>query len=871
MKPVLKILKLTAILILTVSVLLFSASLILQDKVAEVVLKSLNRNLSTKIDVGSVKLSFLRRFPKASLELIDVVVQSSPSFVRSKFAGINTDTLFAAKAVSVEFRITDIIKGVYNIESIGAKEGKMNFFTDPAGFVNYNIAYKSKSSENEVFTIDLKKVTLSDIRTYYNNLATSLIITGVVKTGRIRSRISGDIVDFMAEAEMEISSFKLFNTVITKPIAAELDIKLQRSKSGIQFNKGLLSIEDYSFGLDGFMSAENMLDLNITGQNINLSKIRKYLPEKYSTLAADYNPSGIMGVDCKIKGLLTRTKNPHVEIKTILSNGQLTFGKSDITINNLSYVGEYSNGAENSLKTSSVSIKDLKARLGSSDYSGSVIISGFKHPVSKLILKGRVFPGELKEFFDIKNISSAEGSVDVDLKLNTDYWPKDSITFNDLLELKPEADLIFNSFSLGLENDRILVNNVSGNVSVSDVIKADNLSFTYKKQNVLVDGEFKSLPEWLAGKPVRLVASADVSFDRFIPEAYMQSISSSEKKSSGNSVFSFPGDLILDINFKADSIIYKSFKASKINGNINYKPRTLTFKSLNMNTLNGAISGNGFIVQNVSRSLIAKGSFDVSNIDVNKAFNTFRNFGQSFIKAENLAGTLSGTLSILLPLDSLLNPQIKTITAEGKYIISEGELINFEPIKELSNFIELSELENISFEKMENDFFIRNNFLYIPQMDIKSSAADLSVSGKHSFDNDYQYHVKMLLSEILSKKRKKNKSNLTEFGAVQDDGLGRTSILLKIDGKGEDLKVGYDIKAASNEVKNNIKSERQTLKSILNQEYGWYKSDTIVKEKPAEKKPRFKISWEESDTTKSPANPPPVKKESTIKSLFKKK
>ena len=143
----------------------------------------------------------------------------------------------------------------------------------------------------------------------------------------------------------------------------------------------------------------------------------------------------------------------------------------------------------------------------------------------------------------------------------------------------------------------------------------------------------------------------------------------------------------------------------------------------------------------------------------------------------------------------MLNPQIKSLTAEGKYILVNGALINFDPVKELSSFIELSELENIHFEKLENDFFIRNNFLYIPQMDVKSSAADLSVNGKHSFDNDYEYHVKMLLSEILSKKRKKNKSNVTEFGVVEDDGLGRTSLLLKIVNKGEDVKVGYDIKA----------------------------------------------------------------------------
>ena len=92
--------------------------------------------------------------------------------------------------------------------------------------------------------------------------------------------------------------------------------------------------------MDGFISSENMLDLNITGQNINLAKIRKYLPEKYSELAKAYNPSGIMVINCKIDGPLTRTKNPHVEIKTTLNNGQVTFGKSDITLNNLSFSGE---------------------------------------------------------------------------------------------------------------------------------------------------------------------------------------------------------------------------------------------------------------------------------------------------------------------------------------------------------------------------------------------------------------------------------------------------------------------------------------------------------------------------------------------------
>ena len=255
-------------------------------------------------------------------------------------------------------------------------------------------------------------------------------------------------------------------------------------------------------------------------------------------------------------------------------------------------------------------------------------------------------------------------------------------------------------------------------------------------------------------------AKADVAFDKLIPEAFFNESTASEKSDYKRKAVSLPGDLDLNINFKINSLTYKTFSSSKIEGALSYQPKIITFKSLKMESLNGLISGNGFFVQNKDRSVIAKGNFLVTNIDVNGAFTTFHNFGQSFLKAENIKGTLSGSLSLLLPMDSVLDFRIKTLTAEGKYHLVNGALINFDPVKQLSSFIALSELENISFEQLDNDFFIRNNYLYIPQMDVKSSAADLSVNGRHSFDNDYEYHVKILLSEILSKKRKKSKAIL---------------------------------------------------------------------------------------------------------------
>jgi hypothetical protein len=407
---------------------------------------------------------------------------------------------------------------------------------------------------------------------------------------------------------------------------------------------------------------------------------------------------------------------------------------------------------------------------------------------------------------------------------------------------------VFNSFSIGLNHDSLLVTDVNGSALLDNTIIAKNLRFLYKGQRITVDGEFRNLLQWLEGRHVQMVAAANVSFGRLIPEAFFSSSHVSSTAGSRRTAFKLPDDLILDINFRIDSLAYKTFSSSKISGTLNYKPKLLTFKSFNMKALKGTISGNGFILQNNNKSVLSKGIFNVTNADVNMAFTSFQNFGQNFLKAENIAGSLSGSFSLLLPLDSLLNPQVNSLAAEGKYTLVNGALINFEPVKELSSYIEVSELENIHFEKLENDFFIRSYYVYIPQMEVRSSAVDLSVNGKHSFDNDYEYHVKVLLSEILSRQRKKNKTNVTEFGEVQDDGLGRTSMLLKIVYKpeyGDDIKVSYDMKAAANEVKNNLKTEKKTLKTILNQEYGWYKNDTAIIEKPVEKKPRYKVTWDD--------------------------
>lgn len=871
MRIVSKILKIFALLMFLVTVVLITASYLLRDQVGAVVISNINKNIDTKIDVGSFRLSFIRKFPHASLELRDIYVLSSRGFRKDEFGGINTDTLLTAGALSVEFKITDIINKDYDIERIGLKKGRINIFTDSSGRANYAGPDKNKNDSGSL-TLNLRRIIISDLNISYKNRATKLEIDGSVNTGKLSSKISNDYIALSAEADLVINHIKQDKISVSVPFNAGLELKMEDSDSGILIRKGALSFEGIRFRITGNITPDNILDLELQGENIDLAKFRKYIPETYSKPLTGYALSGILKFNSTITGMVSGIYNPHIELECSLENGGISNSDTGLNIRDISFNSVITNGMKNNSETGLISIKNLKAKVGSADYSGNLIIRNLLNPVTELDLKGRIFPGELKQMFKIKEITSASGFFDIDLKLKTDFSPEDSITINDIIRLKPEASLKFNSFNIALRKFDHAINNVNGDLDIAQTIKPRKLTLIYKGQKITVSGEFQNLPEWAAGNNVKLKADADIKFDKLDPLTFRSIPPGNEKNGTKrDKAFMMPRDLLLDIRLRIDSLKYESMPVTKFAADLLYRPGLLTFNSFKMNSLDGVISGNGFIAQNNDKALLCKGIFSIADININKTFISFRNFGQDFIKAGNLAGDLTGSLTLLLPLDSLLKPQIKSMVAEGRYIIDKGSLIDFEPVRKLSSFIEISELENIKFEKLENDFFIRNNVIYIPQMDVNSSAADIAVNGKHNFDNTYEYHLKVKLSEILSKKRKKNRTNKTEFGVVEDDGLGRTSLLLKVEGRGDEIKVGYDIKAAGQKVRTSIKSERQTLKSILNQEYGLYKNDTIPEQKPAEKKTRFRISWDESDTINREPEQSEVKKENGLKSLFRKK
>jgi hypothetical protein len=858
MKLLLKIFKIIAIIIIILFIALFSVTLIKHDKVAEIFLNELNKKVKTKVAVGSFRLSLFRKFPMASFEFKNIVIHSSSGFNKKAFKEVNTDTLLFAEVLSLEFKMTDLYKGEYNIENLNIVRGKMALFIDSVGEVNYEITDDTISSTGNMFSLNLKNIKLSDFGVLYFNKAINLKIESNIKSGRLRGEIMGKNVNIYAKSDAEVSNFQLYNTRVKYPTDIQFEINMQKSENGIVLKKGSLALENIGLALSGSVTDKNILNIALSGKSTDISGLKNYLSGKYLAIFNDYKPSGILKVDCKITGYIGKTVSPHIDINFEINKGLIEYAKSNVSAKNISLKGSLSNGSMNNPATSKLILNNISFDIGTSNYTGSFTLQNFLHPEVDLLLNGTLVFSDLKDFLSLPQISTSEGSIAAGIKLSGYLETKEKYSFSDLMELNPEANFNFNSFSIGLNNEKVKFDDIEGNIRLSKNLLADNLFITYKDQRIKIDGEFFNLPEWLAGQPVVLKAIADVNFNKLNPATFFDSKTTDSRGTVKSKSFVLPQDIIFDINLTIDSFRYKSFSAKDVSGRMTYKPSIVEINNFNLSALSGSISGDCFLTQGTNKSFVSKGNFNLKQINVNEAFKSFHNFGQTYLKAENIGGSLSGYFTILSVLDSILKPDINSLIVEGKYSLKDGELVNFDPVKELSSYIELSELENIKFSNLENEFFIRNNILTIPQMDIKSSAADLSINGNHNFNGDYEYHVKILLSEILSRKKRNNKKTgnaSTDFGIVEDDGLGRTSLLLKLAQTGNNVKVSYDIAAAKGAIKKDFKTEKQNLKTILNEEYGWFRKDTVVKTQtrqpsPTPQKPRFRISWEESDTVK---------------------
>jgi hypothetical protein len=234
------------------------------------------------------------------------------------------------------------------------------------------------------------------------------------------------------------------------------------------------------------------------------------------------------------------------------------------------------------------------------------------------------------------------------------------------------------------------------------------------------------------------------------------------------------------------------------------------------------------------------------------------------------------------PITTGLQVRDDRLVSQVAVSIENGELKDLESLQEIAVYMRdnrwiapfvneekfAEKMKDIKFSKLENVIDIRDRKIVIPQMDIKSSAMDISAQGTHTFDNAIDYTIGFKLRDFLIRKDK----DIVET----DDGLGKL-MYIYMKGTVDKPQFGVDKDAAKQNRTQEIQAEKNNVKALLKQELGLFKKDNSVgayKEQVETQEGTTTVVWDENDpkapAPQSPGVVLPPKKKATPASATKK-
>ncbi len=173
---------------------------------------------------------------------------------------------------------------------------------------------------------------------------------------------------------------------------------------------------------------------------------------------------------------------------------------------------------------------------------------------------------------------------------------------------------------------------------------------------------------------------------------------------------------------------------------------------------------------------------DVMDVDLSMCLQQCQNFGQEYITSDNISGNLNSLGLFHFYWDEDWN--IRSDKSRGLVSVNlqEGRIEELTMLEQFSSFVNVKDLRSVRFIELDNYLEIRGKQLYIPTMFIQSNAANLTLSGNHSMDNEQLYYMQVNAGQILMDKFKSHDRSLRPKPAKQK---GWFNLYYVVEGDGE--------------------------------------------------------------------------------------
>jgi hypothetical protein len=809
-------------------------SFIYSKEIKAYVITSINKNLNAEIKAGDINFSVLNKFPFASIEFTDVTAKESRN-------ANPADTLFTAKEFSMLFNIMDVIGKKYNLKKIVLEDASINLKINKDGSRNFEI-WKTDSSRGGDFSFEMKKVEMKSVMVSYLNIPSGEDFSFYVKNGSLSGNFSSE--NYLLTTSSEVVVQKLIsnnvNYISNKEAKLDLTLLVDKKTDTYTIEKSSAELEGINIAVNGTINTpegKTIYDLGFEAKKADFRSLLSLLPAPFTGKTDEYNFKGKAYIHATIKGTADKKQNPVFALRFGTTGTDISRKNTGSLLQDVKLDGFYTSQHSEKNPVSYLYLKNISAVLHGHSLKGSVEIENLKNPWLHIEADASADLAELSKFIDPGIIEKISGEISVK---DANFTGRASV----IASYVSSGNIRLNNASFKFKQKPVIFSNVAGDLTLNkNNLRINSLSGKTPASDFSFSGDLNNLFGYFFTKNEKLNAEATLHSGNLDLNEIMEKDAST---SVSDTVYKirFADNLGFLIHLDVGHTHFNKFSATDIRGTVQLENSVMTTHSLLFNAMDGSVSLQGSIREIPQDSLVIQYTASIKNLDIQQLFFQMGNFGQQTITNKNLKGNVTADVQFSSRWSNTLQCNYDKVIVSSALTIENGELLNFTPMLALSKYVKGADLNDIKFSTLKNTVEIKERKITIPAMEINSSAMNIVASGTHGFDNMIDYHLQLLLSQVIGKKVKNMN---TEFGTIEDDNLGRTRLFISMKGPASNPKLAYDSKSVKEKIAVDFSKEKQNLKEILKKEFGSNKENNVQakKEDKNKKQEELQIETEE--------------------------
>lgn len=762
--------------------LLIILPIVFKDKIKEIALKEVNKQLKADVGFDKLSVSLIKNFPNASISVKDLYVAG-----RDDFAG---DTLLATKSLTVVVNMGSIFSADgFEIKKFVIDDTKIFAHQLEDGRANWEIVPESDEIEIDddapsAFSLQLKDVRLTNTNITFVSDTAKMAAT----INDINLKLNGDFTadNTLLKTNLNIGAISFWDDGLRLAHNLSLDFKanieayFNESKYVLANNE--ININAIPLSINGWVQMPDDaidMDLVLNAEKVDFKSLLSLVPAIYSSEFDKLTADGNVSLTGFLKGKMEGDVFPSFDFKLNVDNGRFSYPDLPKSIDNVQVASHISN-AGGSLDNTVVDVSKLSFNMGGNPFSAKLNVS---HPIS-----------------DMNFLFVADGKLD--LGMIKDVYPLEKGTeLNGLLTMNIDAA---GKMSY-LENERYEDFKFGGNINVKDMlvdiadvekgIAVSNANFIFNDRYLdLADLNVKIGENDLRGtgkvenylayalRNSTLKGDMTIQSNYFNLNDFMSSEEAEEVKKDSDtakvslSVIEVPKNLNIALNGNFKKLIFDEMNLENAEAQLHVVDGELKINKMNVNAFGGTMALNGkYSTKNPSEPNV---DFDVDLKQI--SFAEIMSQVESLRKFAPIFSMLDGRFDTKLSLNTLLSgdmmPILTSMLSSGSF---KAELVTLKGdnnvLSELASKLKIEKLSNISLKDLALSFAIKDGMVETKPFNLNIKDYNLNIGGLTGLDQSIKYTGSIKMPDKL---------NLKQFQTIG----------FKIGGTFKDPKVELDLK-----------------------------------------------------------------------------